>query len=810
MESNARVGVFICKCGDKIEPFIDLNLLQDKLLKDQNINYCEIMPYSCLKPGIENIYSKVINQKLNRVIIAGCESRLMLKKLEKELEPLDLKKGQIDIVNIRGHVASVSDISSAMKADKSAKLIKASAAEMVSLAPTIQSLARIEGPVMILGSGFASYTAAHELINNGFDCLLPSEIIESDFIINNLHLKYPGEYVYYDKLKLIRKELSTSKHVSAIPPGELIRLSGVTGDYKLTFSENDSGKEKSYKAGAIIACIDSDLKATDAEFWYDGQKVICQTEIEEIIQNKGIQEGKVVFWVNDYEAGYPEFSNLSSKSAWSMAKHIRELHNRVEVIILYNEQMQIPLSAEERSIGRKLGILWLPYDKEVRPSIQEGYITVCNIKDHVEYDISWDYMVLSPERKLYGNTLKTAQILGLVHKDGHFLAGRHVRVRPEMVGREEMYLAGSGKYPCNLNDALAQGYKAGKKTSEMLQKSKACELYLPRIVCAVDPQKCVGCGMCQELCDCGGIGAIEGTGGGLPRIVDPMICTGGGTCAASCPYHALILQNNTTDQREARIAALSRELSGSEVIGIACAWGGLPAADNAGAKGLKYDPRLHILGVPCVGQLDPCIFARAFLEGAPGLILIGCNPDECHHSYGIDHAGSRVTIIKKLLTMCGFDRRRIALAHADLNKPEEFIRTIESFTKTIEALGPIERNSINISKLESIYGLVKDNTRIRHLLCANLRRPWEHSYKGEPRHALEYDRDFSDALTEELLNTRVLRLLRLYNRPTMLQELSSNLMVDKKKVGERIWDMVNEGRVQYTHKDSEPMFIAHA
>ncbi len=149
-----------------------------------------------------------------------------------------------------------------------------------------------------------------------------------------------------------------------------------------------------------------------------------------------------------------------------------------------------------------------------------------------------------------------------------------------MIGREETYLAGSGRYPCDLQEALNQGRKAGIRNVEMIENSQAGQLLVPRIVCVVDPDKCVACGQCQELCDCGGIG-IEKSTGGLPRIVDPMLCTGGGTCAAACPYGALVLQNNSTDQKEARIGALSRQMKPDEVVAMACVWGGLPAADNA-------------------------------------------------------------------------------------------------------------------------------------------------------------------------------------------------------------------------------------
>lgn len=239
---------------------------------------------------------------------------------------------------------------------------------------------------------------------------------------------------------------------------------------------------------------------------------------------------------------------------------------------------------------------------------------------------------------------------------------------------------------------------------------------------------------------------------------------------------------------------------------MACAWGGLPAADNAGKAGLRYDPRVHILGVPCVGQIDPCVMARAFKEGASSLLLVGCVPEACHHSYGVDHTWSRVSVIKKLLTLCGFDRRRIALAHADLNKPEEFIRTVESFTQGMAQLGPIARTPENRSKLEALYDLIKYNTRIRHLLSVSLRRPWEDDYRGEQRHILDYDRDFSAALTEEFLQQRLIQVFRETQRPHKVNELVSLLQEDQEQVVECLWEMIRNGVVDLSHEDREPVY----
>ncbi|RJQ73266.1 MAG: hydrogenase iron-sulfur subunit [Desulfobacteraceae bacterium] len=805
MSAYAKTGVFLCQCGDKIASLVDLEKLQAAIGHEPDVAHCETLAYPCLKPGIEHITQLTANKGLNRIIVAGCEERLMAAKLEDQLRSMELLKGQIQMVNLRGHVATVSDLPPEQKADKAAKLISAAVAEMAALKPTHLTRAMLKGPVMIVGNGIASYSAAAELARQKVDYLLAVPCANADTVIAQLHQTYPGEHEYHARLKKTVAEALQSPHATLLIGHTLSMLSGVTGSYNLTFS-NARGEQVKFTAGAIIACLDAHFAEPRPEFGHDGKTVLMPSEMEAHFLQSGVPKGTVVFWIRDYEIGQSEFAPLSAKSAWQMAAHIRQCAPSSTAIILYNQQMEVPLTAAERALNRKLNILWIPYDKALRPAVQDGFLTFCNLADHVEHELKWDYLVLSPERTVAGETLQVARILGLVHKEGRFLTGHHARVRPEMVGREETYLAGSARFPCSLHDALAQGKRAAAKTTEMFRKSAGGDLFVPRVVCVVDPQKCIGCGQCQELCDCGGIGVEEGPGGGLPRVVDPMVCTGGGTCAAACPYHALVLQNNSNDQREARVAALARLLGPDECMAFVCSWGGLPAADIAGKQGLQYDPRIYLLGVPCVGQIDACAMARALKEGAPGLLLVGCLPETCHHSYGLDHAWSRVNAIKKLLSLSGFDRQRIALAHADLNHPQDFVRTVESFTRMIAAMGPMIRSQADKSKLDAMYHLIRDNTRVRHLLSAGLRRPGEKTYRGDQRHALEYDRDFSAVLAEEFLQQRLLLLMRSARGPFNLNQLTGRLNEDPHQVATCLWDMVQSGLVDFAHINREAVY----
>ena len=691
MENNKKIGVFLCQCDGRIDPWVDLKELQETLYKNPRIDRVEVLPLSCTAPGMKRVKAAVAEHGLDRVVIAGCESRILLKKFNQEFLGTNIQEGQIDMVNIRDHVASVHKLPPQEMAFKAAKLIGAAAAGLEVLQPTISEKVEFVGPVMILGGGIATYAAAQELIRKNIDCILAVQTDDYEDEIRMLHEHYPGERHYYDRLAKIMQEVDESPLVRRIIIGELKSVRGRTGHYTVTFSTQEKDPPKVFEVGAIIAALDGQMLNQGSDFGHDGKTVVCHTEIEEMIWTHGVPSGKNVFWLNDYESKTPEFAYLSARIAWSIAQYMISQRKDIEISFIYNHLMDLPLSAEERQLSRKHKIRWIPYDGAIRPTVQAGYITYCDPVSHTEYEVPWDKLILSPRRSLGVEATRIANILGLEVEKGQFLEVKGEKVRPEQVGRDELYLAGSARFPCDLHETLRQGRRAAAKTSELVEKARNNELYAPRMVCTVDQSLCTGCGLCKEICHCGGIEPVEGLGGGIPRAVDPMVCTGGGTCAAACPHHALILQNNTNLQREAQVVALAQSLAEGEVMAYGCVWGGLAAADHAGLKGMTYDPRLYLLRVGCIGQLDPSVLARAFMEGANGLILIGCPPDDCHHSYGLDHTWSRVNVMKKLLEFSGQDRRRIALAHVDLNKPEDYIAVADNFVRLINELGPIGR-----------------------------------------------------------------------------------------------------------------------
>lgn len=803
-----RLGVFLCECGREIAPKVDLVSLAKMVKATPGVAHTEVVPFSCLAPGLARLKEMVTKKGLNRLIVAGCESRLLHKKFEQALEDLGMEEGQIDLVNLRDHVARVYSGNPAALADKGAKLIRASQAWLETLKPASRIRIDCEGPVLVLGGGIAAYGATQELVEQGVNTILARQYDLKEGMANAPRV-YPGEYHSYERLWHLMEEVEASPLVQKAKVGQLTEVSGRFGDYTVTFSSPDGQESLVFKAGAIIAALDWEITHQLPEYGHDGKRLVCQLEMNDLLLGGEPITSRVVFWVNDLAAGQPFGAQLSLKSAWHMAEYLRETQPEAQAAILYDGDITIPVGVVDLVQARRLGIALIPYDSHVRPTVKRDNISFNRATDRTEQELDWDLLVLSPRRGPGTKALKTAYILGLEVKEEEFLERSPQMVRPDQVVLDEKLMVGSACQPCDLRGALSQGHRVAAKTATLVNKARAGELFAPRVISVVDQDKCSVCTLCREICDCLAIqpvsGPVAGLGHDVPRMVDPMLCTGEGTCVASCPEMALSLTNCTTAQHEARVTALAQSLAPDEIMGFGCQWSGAAAADQAGLRGLKHRGSFYLLPVRCLGQLDPVIMGRAFLEGANGLLLIGCNPEECHHSYGLDHTWSRVWVMKKLLALCGLERDRIALAHSDITKPEEYVTTVESFLKTMDRFGPIQRDADTQTKLKALYDALH-TYRVRWVLGVSLRRPWETTYPMHMPNPTAYDQTLTEILTEEFFRAQVANLLRQSGRSLQLADIAQALRVDEESSYEYLKDMGHEGLISIVFINRTPYY----
>ena len=77
------------------------------------------------------------------------------------------------------------------------------------------------------------------------------------------------------------------------------------------------------------------------------------------------------------------------------------------------------------------------------------------------------------------------------------------------------------------------------------------------LVSQVDEEKCIGCGLCVEVCSFAAITLEEIEGKGYRAKNIPASCKGCGLCASSCPQHAIDMLHFRDEQITASVCAVS-------------------------------------------------------------------------------------------------------------------------------------------------------------------------------------------------------------------------------------------------------------
>ena len=76
------------------------------------------------------------------------------------------------------------------------------------------------------------------------------------------------------------------------------------------------------------------------------------------------------------------------------------------------------------------------------------------------------------------------------------------------------------------------------------------------MVSEVDPDKCIGCGICEYNCPFKAIAVVATDKGNKAQTIVAS-CKGCGVCASHCPKQAITMHNFSDEQLLAQITALS-------------------------------------------------------------------------------------------------------------------------------------------------------------------------------------------------------------------------------------------------------------
>jgi coenzyme F420-reducing hydrogenase delta subunit len=139
-----------------------------------------------------------------------------------------------------------------------------------------------------------------------------------------------------------------------------------------------------------------------------------------------------------------------------------------------------------------------------------------------------------------------------------------------------------------------------------------------------------------------------------------------------------------------------------KIVAFVCNWCTYAGADLTGTSRIKYASNVRIIRFPCTGRIDYMLLLKAFDEGADGIMISGCHPNDCHYTSGNFHARRRWIMFRSLCDFIGIDTRRIVFSWVSAAEGARWAELVNSTVASIRDLGPYDnyRNIANKPVME--------------------------------------------------------------------------------------------------------------
>jgi len=566
-DESPRIGVFICHCGINIGGVVNVPEVVEYAKTLPDVVHAEDNLYSCSSDGINRIKESIKKHNLNRVVVASCTPRTHETLFRDACEEAGVNKYLFEMANIRDQCSWVHVNEPERATEKAKLLVRMAVAKARLLRPQEEPEIGITPSTLVIGGGISGMTAALCLANQGFKVYIVEKKTDLGGTLKYLNKLYPTMQSASEVLKEITNRVWSSANIDVLTSTVVKDIKGFIGNFDATLKK-ESGGAVNLKVGTIIVATGADYFEPVGMYGYrEHENVITQLQLEELLANSKLGKFENVVMIQCVGARQKDrsyCSRICCMTALKNANLIKETHPDTNIYILYQDLQTYGVEYEEynREVREK-GVKFIKYppEKEPRPFLKNGgklTVNVYNALTGLDIEIETDLVVLATPLVQHGDAKELSQILKVpIGTDGFFLEA-HVKLRPLEFATDGIYVCGAARYPMDIKEAVSEAYGTAAKAAIPMQKGTVKG---EGIYALVDADRCVGCGLCEELCEYGAPRLEQNENGLFTSRINEILCKGCGVCAVSCPSRAISMRHFRDGQITKQIEAALVEVS---------------------------------------------------------------------------------------------------------------------------------------------------------------------------------------------------------------------------------------------------------
>jgi heterodisulfide reductase subunit A-like polyferredoxin len=559
-DEPARVGVFICHCGQNIASVIDVQQVAERAALMPAVCHAEASLYTCSDTNQQHIKDMIKEHRLNRLVVASCSPRTHEVLFQETLRDSGLNQYLFAMANIRDQGSWVHKDDPVAATEKAVDLMSMAVGRARHLKALPTGQLPVTASALVLGGGLAGMTAALGIADQGFQVHLVEKEPALGGLLRSVHSTLEGadvgEYMS-DLIAKVEAHPRIDLYLNATPGS----ISGHIGNFRSTIRIADD--EVLVSHGVVIIATGGQERSTELYLHGRNPHVTTQSELEAALaagefpaelQGKTNPTVVMIQCVESRNDEHPYCSRVCCSEAVKNALEIKRRLPGANVAVLGRDIRTYGFRELYFQKAREDGVLFVRHPEKSDPLVAESdgrlEVRVRDASGNRELLLRPDLLVLSTGiAPATTNPVLSGLLRSALTSDGFFLEA-HPKLRPVDLANEGEFLCGLAHSPRFMDETIAHAMATVGRATTVLSKT---HLEIPGQVAQVDTTNCVACATCVKVCPYGApmineIGKAE---------IQGAMCMGCGSCAASCPARTITLLHQ---ENEALVAMLDELL----------------------------------------------------------------------------------------------------------------------------------------------------------------------------------------------------------------------------------------------------------
>lgn len=261
----ARIGVFVCHCGENISATVDVVKVAEEIGKLKGVVHSVEYKYMCSDPGQSLVIDAIKEKNLTGVVVAACSPRMHEPTFRKACENAGLNPFLCEMANVREHCSWVHEKNDTTT-EKAIDIVRTLVAKVQQNAALQPIKVPVTKKALVIGGGVAGIQSALDIANCGHKVIMVERSPSIGGHMAQLSETFPTLDCSQCILTPRMVEVAQHPNITLYTYAEVEGLEGFIGNFKAKIRKKSKSLDEKLCTGCGLCTTKCPKKKIPSEF----------------------------------------------------------------------------------------------------------------------------------------------------------------------------------------------------------------------------------------------------------------------------------------------------------------------------------------------------------------------------------------------------------------------------------------------------------------------------------------------------------------------------------------------------------------